>query len=133
MNKIFLKYGFPLSLVFILLCLAINENTLFAVHWNEEFNLGLDPRLCYYLSIIYLALLTTYISYYFYIKLMEKDPEQYFHKGYFIFSWLLSFPLMMLIVTGPFADQLIVGSIFISFVWAANQIYTRLTLHDKEH
>ncbi|MBK9396473.1 MAG: hypothetical protein IPN55_04255 [Saprospiraceae bacterium] len=79
MNKIFIKYGFPLSLIFIMLCLAFNKDVAFLVQWNIQYGLNIDPKACYYISLIYLSIVTCITSYYFYLKMEEEPNEEQLH------------------------------------------------------
>jgi|GEM_PF-3361749 len=123
MNKAYIKYGFPLSLLFVIGCLAINEKVAFFVHWNDIYGFGIDPKACYYLSMFYLAIVTCFTSYFFYLKLDEDEKEDHVHTGYFILSFLLGLPVICLAIVGPLAHPLIAASILVSVLWSANKLY----------
>ena len=123
MNKIYVKYGFPLSLLFILLCLVFNPHVAFLVQWNDLYDLHLDPKACYYISLIYLSIVTCITSYYFYLKMEEDHQENAVHAGYFSLSFLLGIPVVCLAIIGPFAHGMIALTIVASVAWSLVKLY----------
>lgn len=123
MNKIFIKYGFPLSLIFIMLCLAFNKDVAFLVQWNTQYGLNIDPKACYYISLIYLSIVTCITSYYFYLKMEEAPNEEQLHAGYFTLSFLLGLPVVCIAILGPFAHGMIALTILASAAWCFVKLY----------
>lgn len=123
MNKIYVKYGFPVSLIVMMICLAFNTDVAFLVQWNESYHLHLDPKACYYISLIYNSIVTCIISYYFYLKMEESPVFDAVHPGYFLLSFLLSIPLICLAFIGPAAHGVIALTIVASLFWTLAKLY----------
>ena len=123
MNKIFVKYGFPLSLIVVMICLAFNKDVAFLVQWNDTYQFNLDSKACYYLSLIYLSIVTCITGYYFYLKMEEQPHEEELHAGYFTLSFLLAIPLVCIAIIGPFAHGMIALTILASVIWSFAKLY----------
>jgi len=132
MNKIFIKYGFPLSLVFVMICLAFNSHVAFLVEWNDIYRLNLNPKACYYISLVYLSIVTCITSYYFYLKLEETPQEDALHVGYFTISFLLGMPVVCLAIIGPFSHIIIALTILASAAWSFFKLYHVFVLSQEE-
>ncbi len=106
-----------------MLCLAFNDHVAFLVQWNDVYNLHIDSKACYYISLIYLSIVTSITSYYFYLKMIETHVEEELHPGCFTLSFLLGLPVVCLAIIGPFAHGMIALSILASMTWVLMKVY----------
>lgn len=95
--------------------------------WDNQLGLGIGMQASYYISLIYLSVMTCLLSYYFYDKLEQVHQTKQIHTGYFILSFLLSIPMMTLIIFNPFSHNIIATTIGASFLWALYKVYHVIT------